>query len=522
MPITRISVQNFKGIGQKTEITLKPITLFFGANSAGKSTLLQALLYLREVLERGNADADVVEGGGGAIDLGGFRQLVHQHTLANTLLVGITIALDDDGLPMSQHKEEQNAGTKILHQGIDAIKEIGVEVNVEWSEDINKVVITKYRVSADGSPILRIGQERLDRPKLWLNEMHPAIRLVLVGEDEYPLYDFEDPKLPPNMILDQVTVIPDWHQPLIGTIPGEDDDQEPLDIPKIQGVAERLALGAGRLVIDVLDQIRYIGPLREYPQRKSKAQRTPSTDRWATGLAAWDWLGSQTSGLAHKKQVEEIGEWMSNSRHLDLGYTIRHKSWLELDLDSDLYVELLMAESGDEIEAAERLRRSFIPQFLGQPMMHHFLMSDLRNGAEVDPQDVGNGVTQLIPVLVGLMAEGGNILAVEQPELDLHPAVQCRLGDILIRALHDGRERLMLLETHSEHLMLRLMKRMRETSSENLGDPDLALHREDVQVIYVESFEGRTVLREMPLNSRGEWVKSWPGGFFDEDINEIF
>jgi hypothetical protein len=63
---------------------------------------------------------------------------------------------------------------------------------------------------------------------------------------------------------------------------------------------------------------------------------------------------------------------------------------------------------------------------------------------------------------------------------------------------------------------------MRETANGNLPEPDLTLTKEDVQVMFVESFEGRTVFREMPLNSRGEWVKNWPGGFFDEDLEELF
>lgn len=522
MPINRISIQNFKGIGQKAEIPLKPITLFFGANSAGKSTLLQALLYLREILERGNADADVVEGGEGAIDLGGFRQVVHQHNLSNTLSVGVSVRLDDDGLPEMKADKEPNAATRELHRGISAIREIGVDVDVSWSEDVNRPVVKQYKVAADGMPILRICQQRLDRPKLWLNECHPAVRLVMSGEEGDQVFDFEDNDSPPALILDQSTVIPSWHEPLIGFAPGNDLELEPPDLPVIEGVVERLAVGAGRAVLELLRQIRYIGPLREYPQRGTNAQRSPSNSRWATGLAAWDWLGAPTSDLAHKKRVKEIGAWMEDRDHLDLGYTIRHKSWLEIDVDSDLYFELVMAETGDEEAAAERLRRLFIPRLLQQQMMHRFLITDLKNGADVAPQDIGNGVTQVIPVLVGLKAEGGNILAVEQPELHLHPAVQCRLADIFVRSIHDGRERLLLMETHSEHLMLRLMRRMRETSSQTLDVPELELRKEDVQVICVENFEGRTILREMPLNSRGEWVKSWPGGFFDEDINEIF
>ena len=74
MSITKITIENFKGIADRVEVDLKPITVLFGANSAGKSTLLQAMLYLRELLERRNADADRLQASGSSIDLGGFYQ----------------------------------------------------------------------------------------------------------------------------------------------------------------------------------------------------------------------------------------------------------------------------------------------------------------------------------------------------------------------------------------------------------------------------------------------------------------
>jgi len=62
--LTKIDIENFKGIGEKQSIELAPITLLFGPNSAGKSTILQALHYLREILERQNADPDQTIAGG--------------------------------------------------------------------------------------------------------------------------------------------------------------------------------------------------------------------------------------------------------------------------------------------------------------------------------------------------------------------------------------------------------------------------------------------------------------------------
>src|SRR5450759_2816284 len=95
MRLSRIEIQNFKGIESKQVIDRKPVTLLFGPNSAGKSTILQALHYLREILERHNADPDQTIAGG-LIDLGGFATLVHNHDLALPISLKVTIDLTDE------------------------------------------------------------------------------------------------------------------------------------------------------------------------------------------------------------------------------------------------------------------------------------------------------------------------------------------------------------------------------------------------------------------------------------------
>jgi predicted ATPase len=84
MRLSRIEIENFKGTGSKQVIEFRPITLLFGPNSAGKSTILQSLHYLREILERKNGDPDQTIAGG-LIELGGFATLVHSHDLMRRL-----------------------------------------------------------------------------------------------------------------------------------------------------------------------------------------------------------------------------------------------------------------------------------------------------------------------------------------------------------------------------------------------------------------------------------------------------
>ena len=85
MILKALPLENFKGIREPVRIEFAPLTLLFGPNNAGKSTIVQALMYAREVLERNNCDAERTELGGDVVDLGGFRSLVYQHDLARSI-----------------------------------------------------------------------------------------------------------------------------------------------------------------------------------------------------------------------------------------------------------------------------------------------------------------------------------------------------------------------------------------------------------------------------------------------------
>jgi AAA15 family ATPase/GTPase len=65
--IHALEIEKFKGIADRQRIEFAPLTLLFGANSAGKSTILQALLYLHELLNHGTANVDRTELGGNAV-----------------------------------------------------------------------------------------------------------------------------------------------------------------------------------------------------------------------------------------------------------------------------------------------------------------------------------------------------------------------------------------------------------------------------------------------------------------------
>ena len=100
--INKITIQNFKSIKDRVKIDIKPITLLFGPNSAGKSTVVQALHYLKEVIEYDNPDPRKTAVGGNSIDLGSFKNIVHReygdsadHYKTKDIVIGIEIEESD-------------------------------------------------------------------------------------------------------------------------------------------------------------------------------------------------------------------------------------------------------------------------------------------------------------------------------------------------------------------------------------------------------------------------------------------
>ncbi|MBK7994111.1 MAG: AAA family ATPase [Blastocatellia bacterium] len=138
--ITAITLKNFKGIRERVRIELKPITLLFGANSAGKSTILQAIHYAREVLLYQNLDADQTIQGGDNIDLGGFRNLVSDRDLKKKIHLRFEMDLSREDLPLyhSLSKWDFDISPKV--------KSAWVEIVIGWDEVRKYPYITNYLV----------------------------------------------------------------------------------------------------------------------------------------------------------------------------------------------------------------------------------------------------------------------------------------------------------------------------------------------------------------------------------------
>ena len=125
--------------------------------------------------------------------------------------------------------------------------------------------------------------------------------------------------------------------------------------------------------------------------------------------------------------------------------------------------------------------------------------------------DVGFGVSQLLPIIVQSLTKEPQTILLEQPELHIHPRLQADLGNLFAEGALE-RQKQFIIETHSEHLVLRLQRLVREGK----------LFPEEISILYVSPGGEGSVVTPLRLDEDGDFIDEWPDGFFPERLREIF
>jgi hypothetical protein len=565
MRLSRIEIENFKGIGERQVIELKPITLLFGPNSVGKSTILQALHYFREILERGNIDPDVTIAGG-LIDLGGFATLVHNHELHRAVRLKAAMDLADEqgaeelalnsGLSLGKPEFAELpvrylVGESQEYRDYAIVQELALEVEIRWSEQEKTPYVARFAVELDGEVFATIvAPPQTGRAQLTeFNFRHPLVRRALRPDereeegaselaDSSPLEDEifslareaaadrSTPDTPDDVLRIAVETaggaLPNLDRELALGIRDPDVGKAELEerTPRVNGLRSLLSemtLGPARIIRDYLAQMTYIGPLREIPTRNYRPQVTPDDARWAQGLAAWDLLYTDRKG----DLMGEVNRWLSGENELHTGYRLERVEFKEVPVPSVFHQIFDRGLNDDDIGELQELYQSL-------PTRSEIALRDFQKGILVAPSDVGVGISQMVPVVVAALRKHTGVLAVEQPELHIHPAIQVGMGDLFIRAIQADpkglpvADKTLLIETHSEHILLRLLRRIREQTDDELPPGIAGLEASTLSIMYVEN-AGETVrFRSLRVDAAGEFLDSWPNGFFEERAEELF
>jgi predicted ATPase len=230
-------------------------------------------------------------------------------------------------------------------------------------------------------------------------------------------------------------------------------------------------LPAGQIVTLELRQLFYLGPLREFPQRSYVISGQAPSDVGVRGERSAEilWFASRTK-KQRQQMLENINRWVK------------------------------------EFGIAKEVRL----QRLGKSNQYQVLFVDAATDLPVNIADVGFGASQLLPIIVqGFYAPPGSVMLIEQPEIHLHPKAQATLGDLLMEVVKAG-DRQIIVETHSEHLLARIQRRIAEQK----------FSHEQVAIYYFEPTPNGTKIHRLELDEYGQLVEPIPEGFFEEGWRE--
>jgi hypothetical protein len=564
--LAALHIGNFKAFADTQRVPLKPITLIFGPNSAGKSSFIHSLALAHEAQfgrdKRSLARLDVhhTDIGGSSIDLGGFRQYVH-HAQANRRVEwGAELTVANLGGRLAQLLAPVNTITVTLSLGIELDDQDrpkpGAEPRVEAID-----------ISADGAELLRMSRRRsdahgsllrLDR----LDAAHPVFRQVLKAivesattSEEMRPEDFEGANAAIADLLPELQIRVEQFFPTVVELPkAEGAELSPVSLlfPISKGnrredIAQAvrfylpraindLVKGLSEVLADELKRLQYLGPLRSFPPRHLAFAEYEDANWYAGGGYAWD-------VVRRDDQVREaVNSWLGSDK-LQTPYQLMVRSLVALDQMAAPIEEGLEDLFGrtdesiqfdpDELKELEGMNDdasaygSFPTQkdldaqvewLVGKvetsstDRIRELVLIDKRTSTVVTHRDVGIGISQVLPVLVMAYGSQGKLIAMEQPEVHLHPALQAELGDVFIEAALGERQNTFILETHSEHLILRLMRRIREGK----------IHPDDVGVVFVQPLSRGSRFIELRIDEEGDFIDEWPGGFFEESFHEKF
>lgn len=443
--LRRVRVENFKAWRDTGSLELAPLTLLFGTNSSGKSSINHLLALLKQTVR--SPDRNAVFDFGDArslVRLGSFKDAVFRHDLERTLRFELEWALEPTLSvrdPLSGHRYSGDRLSFIASarqfEGQRALQSQGFE----------------YTLSQGGGKELSAVYERDEkRQNRWRLETSGYVAVRNPGRPgELPkpahFYGF------PNEAL--------------------------VFYQNTQFLSDlELALETQ------LNQLSYLGPIRSGPER----------------LYTWSGVVPEDVGLLGENAVQAVLaargralNWQAKARRAPFQDVVGR--WLR---------RLGLASSFDVAEIAPE-------RDLYEVRVRAQARSDV-----VTLSDVGFGVSQVLPVIVQVFyAPAHSTVLIEQPELHLHPGAQSALGDLLIEAVQAREEGLqrgvqLIVESHSEHLLRRIQRRVAEGK---IKDSDVAVY------VCRQSGSG-SVAERLELDLFGD-IRNWPPDFFGDELEDV-
>ena len=446
--LKQLRIQNFKGWKDTGEIAMAPITLFFGANSSGKSSIGQFLMMLKQTVELQDRKTVLYSGGkNSAVQLGSYQEMVFQHYETNKISFDYNWTLPEEMKTKDPLSKNEFSGNNIS---------FNAEIGFENTLILNSL---EYNLLKDDKSVLSIGMERKEQETGAYEVKADKYNIMRNPGRAWPLgvpvrfYGFPDEVLAYYQNVDFVQELNLRHEKLFRSL-------------------------------------YYLGPLR------TKAER----------LYSWSGIEPENVGYAGENTISTI--LAARSRQIGLvkpagRYVSAEKSFQEV-------IALKLKEMG-------LIEEFKVGKIAKQRYEYEVKVRTKGSSDWVDLPDVGFGISQVLPVLVQcFFAPANSIILMEQPEIHLHPLAQSALADVMIdviKSKEKGKDRniQLIIETHSEHFLRRLQRRIAEHSDALKGK---------VSAYFANVSQTPTTLEPLQIDDYGN-ILNWPRNFFGDEMTDI-
>jgi hypothetical protein len=452
---TQLRIQNFKSWADTGEFRMAPLTGFFGTNSSGKTAILQFLLMLKQTVESSDRNRILHLGGDqySYVNLGTNYDISHRHQLPQSLKFSFEwIPKYIDAPKLSVPYMVKNISLIPSYNG-NGDNPLKFESVISIEADQIDFDFFKYSFIVD-----QYGGESCG----W---NHLTITNPDKKEDGKPNYTISKDE---NFFeeLDNLHSLQGKFFSRVKQI----ENPQPI---KNYGILHNVDISGYQAAYeDLFQNTYYLAPLREYPKR------------------TYQWSGERP------QDVGKYGELTVSA--------------LLASRKKDSEVEISVAKALKDLGLIYGFRLNRITPNRGD---YEILVQRSPNSAEVLITDVGFGVSQVLPILVlCYYAPKGATLIFEQPEIHLHPSVQAGLADIFIEVIKT-RNLQIIIESHSEHLLRRLQRRMAE-EKDGFTNDDAALY------FCKMNDQGDSELVTLDIDDYGN-ICNYPEGFFGDEMGDL-
>ncbi|WP_239372465.1 AAA family ATPase [Frankia sp. Cj5] len=437
--LTGLHIANFKAFGVPAGgdgsffIPLAPLTLLYGPNSAGKSTLLQALLVLAQsLMQPARQEWPRLVLNDSLIALGSTREVVHRHQTELTISLGVswrdafgneTVAIygfsgAGGELESIEVLDPGEATTYLLQPPSTNNNQSDQEFLFEISEETIDVFLRTILNSSNGIPDASLAGTWAAATAA---SIQPLVNVAGLCPGKIQGFRFPGGSWFPN---------------------GKDDSEPGSDVAiwldsdspwQCIDASARYAIRLRESLEHVLSDVRHLGPGRIPPDRRPVRHDDDGPDGVGRdGGRLFHFLASQREG---KGVINGVNDALSR---LSSPYQIRQWNYPQATFDDN------------DVSSLKRHRSKI-------------MLSDIalvRDGMESQLQNVGYGFNHLLPILAECSRDSGRPLLIEQPETHLHPDLQVDLIEELLHSATNPARKVSLpqlvVETHSENMLLRI------------------------------------------------------------------